>query len=81
MKKINIPESDTISFKDFKEGNSIQVRTEVAKADEHDFDKGKTVKVIHEGAEMNGRIVSDPIVIKESYEEGKTILSLIVEKT
>ena len=81
MKKISIPEADTISFKDFSDGNSIQIRAEISKADEHSFDKGQMVTVTHQGTEANAKIVSDPIVIKESSGDGKKTLSLIVEKT
>jgi hypothetical protein len=80
MTTINIPEADTISFKDFSEGNSIQVRATVSKSDEHAYDKGQTVTVTHQGNEANAKIVSDPIVINESTPDGKKTLSLIVEK-
>jgi hypothetical protein len=80
MTKISIPEADTISFKDFSDGNSIQVRAVVSKAEEHSFDKGQTVTVTHQGSEANAKIVSDPIVINESTADGKKTLSLIVEK-
>jgi hypothetical protein len=53
MTKISIPEADTISFKDFSEGNSIQVRAVISKAEEHSFDKGQTVTVTHQGNEAN----------------------------
>ena len=80
MTKISIPEADTISFKDFSDGNSIQVRATVPKAEEHSFEKGQTVTVTHQGNEANAKIVSDPIVINESTSDGKKTLSLIVEK-
>jgi len=80
MPNVNIPEADTISFNDFKEGNSIQVRAVVTAAEEQDFNKGKTVTVVHMDHQTKGKIVSDPIVINESTSEGKKTLSLIVEK-
>lgn len=80
MAKINIPEADEISFKDFSEGNSVQVRAVISKDDEKSFQKGQTVTVSHKKDEASGKIVSDPIVINESSGEGKKTLSLIVEK-
>ena len=80
MGSVNIDAEDSISIKEFEEGNSIQVRVNVTKAEKPEFDKGKKVKVVHEGGEMTGKIVSDPILIDRKREDGKVTLSLIVEK-
>lgn len=80
MATITIPEADTISFNDFKEGNSIQVRAVVTQAEEPDYEKGQKVTVAHNSDSMKGKIVSDPIVINENTSDGKKTLSLIVEK-
>ena len=80
MATITIPEADTISFKDFKEGNSIQVRAVITQAEEHDYEKGQKVTISHNADSVNGKIVSDPIVINENTSDGKKTLSLIVEK-
>lgn len=80
MGSVNIDTEDGISIKDFEDGNSIQVRVLVPKEEKGDYDKGKEVTVVHQGQQMRGRIVSDPIVIDRKREDGKLTLSLILEK-
>lgn len=80
MKPINISESDKITFRDFNEGNSVQVRVSVPEAEVKTYSKGAAVKIVHEGREANGRIVSDPIVVNGTPGAGEQLLSLIVEK-
>ncbi len=77
MATINIPESDAISYKDFVAGNPVQVRSVTAE-DEHEFDKGKEVKIVHMNNENNAKIVSEPIVIEDKG--GKKTLALVIEK-
>ncbi|MEX2230850.1 MAG: hypothetical protein WD824_01720 [Cyclobacteriaceae bacterium] len=81
MGSVNIGEEDSISIKDFEDGNSIQVRVMVSKNEKSEYEKGKKIKVIHEGGEMTGKIVSEPILIDRKREDGKVTLSLIVEKS
>ncbi len=81
MGSVNIDTEDSISIKDFEEGNSIQVRVKVTEKEKPEYEKGKSVKVIHEGGEMTGRIVSEPIEIDKKRDEGKITLSLILEKS
>jgi hypothetical protein len=81
MGSVNIDTEDTISIKDFEGGNSIQVRVLVSKEEKSEYDKGKKIKVLHDGEEMTGKIVSDPILIDRKREDGKVTLSLIVEKS
>jgi hypothetical protein len=80
MASVNIDKEDNISIKDFEEGNSIQVRVVVSPNERGDYDKGKSVKVVHEGFEMKGKVVSDPILIDRKREDGRITLSLILEK-
>lgn len=80
MGSVNINNEDNISIKDFEDGNSIQVRVNISPKEKGEYDKGKKVKVVHEGTEMEGKIVSEPIVIDRKQEDGKITLSLIVEK-
>jgi hypothetical protein len=80
MGLVNIDTEDGFSIKDFEEGNSIQVRAAIPPAEKHDYDKGKTISVVHEGHKMKGRVVSEPILIDRKREDGKITLSLIVEK-
>ncbi|HEX8038432.1 MAG TPA: hypothetical protein VF490_04755 [Chryseosolibacter sp.] len=80
MGLVNIDTEDAISIKDFEDGNSIQVRVTIPPKEKPDYDKGKTVKVRHEGEEMSGRIVSEPILIDRKREDGQITLSLIIEK-
>ena len=80
MGSVNIDTEDNISIKDFQDGNSIQVRVLVSKDEKPEYEKGKEVTVIHEGRQIAGRIVSEPIVIDRKRDDGKLTLSLIVEK-
>lgn len=80
MGSVNIDTEDNISIQDFQDGNSIQVRVIIAPGEKGEYDKGKKVKVVHEGSEMKGKIVSDPILIDRKREDGRITLSLIVEK-
>lgn len=80
MGSVNIDTEDNISIKDFEDGNSIQVRVIISPKEKAEYDKGKMVNVLHEGAEMKGKIVSEPILIDKKREDGKITLSLIVEK-
>ena len=80
MGSVNIDTEDNISIKDFEDGNSIQVRVIISPQEKSEYDKGKKVKVLHEGAEMEGKIVSEPILIDRKREDGRITLSLIVEK-
>ena len=80
MGSVNIDTEDNISIKDFEGGNSIQVRVTVSPKEKSEYEKGKKVSVVHEGSEMKGKIVSDPILIDRKREDGKVTLSLIIEK-
>lgn len=80
MGSVNIDAEDNLSVKDFEGGNSIQVRVTVLKEEKSDYDKGKTVTVVHDGQKLQGRIVSDPILIDRKRDDGKVTLSLIIEK-
>jgi hypothetical protein len=80
MGSVNIDAEDSISIKEFEDGNSIQVRVKVSEKEKRDYEKGKTIKVIHEKGETGGRIVSDPIEIDKKRDDGRVTLSLIVEK-
>ena len=81
MGSVNIDAEDSISIKDFEDGNSIQVRVMVSKNEKSEYEKGQKVKVVHEGGEMTGKIVSEPILIDRKRDDGKVTLSLIVEKS
>jgi hypothetical protein len=80
MGSVNIDTQDNISIQDFESGNSIQVRVTVPPEEKSEYNKGKRIKVINEGKDMEGKIVSDPILIDRKREDGKVTLSLIVEK-
>ena len=80
MGSVNIDAEDSISIKDFEDGNSIQVRAIVSKEEKPEYDKGNTVTVVHEGKKMTGKIVSEPILVDRKREDGRLTLSLIVEK-
>ena len=54
--------------------------SQFAPAEKAEYEKGKKVKVVHEGTEMKGKVVSEPILIDRKREDGRITLSLIVEK-
>lgn len=80
MGSVNIDTQDNISIQEFESGNSIQVRVTVPPEEKSEYNKGNRIKVINEGKDMEGKIVSDPILIDRKREDGKITLSLIVEK-
>jgi hypothetical protein len=80
MGTINISSSEETTIKDFKDGNSVQVRVTVSPNEGDEYAKGKTVKVLCNGDEETAKIVSDPLVDRPKNEDGKETLSLIVEK-
>ena len=63
METIRISPDEEIIYKDFREGNSIQVRVTVGPTGKDEFAKGKTVRVVHGDFEGQGRIVSEPLTI------------------
>lgn len=80
MAIIKITPGESILFKDFQEGNSVQVRVTVKPSEENEYEKGKSVKLVFNGSESTGKIVSEPLVIEEKREDGCKILSVVVEK-
>ena len=81
MGSVNIDAEDSISIKDFEDGNAIQVRVLISKEEKAEYEKGQKIKVVHDGGEMTGKVVSEPILIDRKREDGKVTLSLIVEKS
>jgi len=79
MKTVNITPSESTLYETFREGHPVQVRVAVAAGEEHEFDKGKTVKVIYNKEELEGKIVSQPLEV-ETGDGGKKTLSLVLEK-
>lgn len=80
MGTVNIPESDELTYKEFIEGNSVQVRAVATPGMEKDFQKGKKVRVAHLNMEGIGKIVSDPLTISDNRGAEEKVLSLIIEK-
>jgi hypothetical protein len=80
MKTVNITSSESTLYDTFQEGHPVQVRVTVAPEEEHEFDKGKTVKVIYNSEELEGKIVSQPLEIDAKADGGKKTLSLVLEK-
>jgi hypothetical protein len=81
MNPVVIPEEDTISYREFSDGKPVQVRISVPDLQAKGFGKGKPVNVIHEGKELKGRIVSDPLEIDTDNDKHLTTLALVIEKT
>lgn len=80
MNTITILSEDLITYKNFEEGNPVQIRVRVNENDD-DYEKGAFVKVIYKNRESNAKIVSEPIVVTENQDQANTKeLSLIIEK-
>lgn len=80
MARVTIPESDTITWDDFAQNNSVQVRVTVSAAEQTDYNKGSIVEVTHLKQSAKGKIVSEPLAIDDKVNKDKKVLSLIVEK-
>jgi hypothetical protein len=80
MKTVNISSSELSLYETFQEGHPVQVRVSVSPEEEHEFDKGKTVKVIYDKKELEGKIVSQPLEIEAEGDDGQKTLSLVLEK-
>lgn len=80
MQTIDVPIVDEISFRDLKEGNSVQVRVTVLNDEQKRLGKGNTVRVTCKDKSAVAKIVSDPIIIDEKIDDEHTVLSLIVEE-
>jgi hypothetical protein len=80
MGTIDISSNEGTVIRDFKDGNSVQVRVTVSPNEEKEYSKGKTVKIMCEGKEETAKIVSDPLVVRTKTDDGKETISLIVEK-
>ena len=81
MRTVNISPDESTLYKTFQEGHPVQVRVSVAPGEENEYQKGRTVKLVHEKEEAEGKIVSDPLEVGTKAESGKQkTLSLVVEK-
>jgi hypothetical protein len=80
MKTVNISPEESTLYKTFQEGHPVQVRVAISPGEEHEYDKGKTVKVVCESEEIEGKIVSQPLEIDSKGEDGQKTLSLVLEK-
>jgi hypothetical protein len=81
MKPVTIAPDDSINYDDFVSGNSVQLRVKVDEKEASQYKKGLTVEVVvHENEKLQGKIVSEPLVVSPSIEHGEKTLSLIIEK-
>jgi uncharacterized protein YwbE len=80
MKPVTIAPDDSINYDDFVSGNSVQLRVKVDETEASQYKKGLTVEVVHANEKLQGKIVSDPLVVSPSIEHGEKTLSLIIEK-
>jgi hypothetical protein len=80
MKTVNISPDESTLYDTFREGHPVQVRVSVSPGDEHEYDKGKRVRVVYESEELEGKIVSQPLEIESKTEDGQKTFSLVLEK-
>jgi hypothetical protein len=80
MKTVNISPDESTLYREFRDGHPVQVRVAISPGDEHEYDKGKRVRVVFESEESEGKIVSQPLEIESKTEEGQKTLSLVLEK-
>lgn len=80
MKTVNISPDESTLYETFQEGHPVQVRVAISPGEEHEYDKGKIVKVVYDQEELEGKIVSQPLEIDAKGEDGQKTLSLVLEK-
>jgi len=80
MATINLSSNEETIYKDFKEGNSVQVRVTVPANEEENYKKGGTVDVVHGDFHAKGKIVSEPLIISSALQGQNRTISLIVER-
>jgi hypothetical protein len=80
MKTVNISPDESTLYETFQDGHPVQVRVSITPGEEHEYDKGKRVKVVYESEEIEGKIVSQPLEIDSKREDGQKTLSLVLEK-
>jgi hypothetical protein len=80
MRPVNIAPDDSITFNELQAGNSAQVRVVVYGDEQAELKKGNIVQVVFNEDQLNGKIVSEPLLIDDKREDGGKIVSLIVEK-
>jgi hypothetical protein len=80
MKTVNISADEYTIYETFQDGHPVQVRVSITPGEEHEYDKGKSVKIVYENEETEGKIVSQPLEIDNKAEDGHITLSLVLEK-
>jgi hypothetical protein len=80
MRTVRISPDESTLFETFQEGHPVQVRVSVRPGEEREYEKGQTVKVEYDKKQMDAKIVSEPLEVNTKSEDGKKILSLILEK-
>jgi hypothetical protein len=80
MKTVNISADEYTIYETFLDGHPVQVRVSITPGEEHEYDKGKSVKIVYENEETEGKIVSQPLEIDNKAEDGHITLSLVLEK-
>jgi hypothetical protein len=80
MATIKLSSDEKLIYKDFKEGNSVQVRITVPPSEEGSYVKGKTVQVAHGNFKAMAKIVSEPLVIGSPLQGQDKTISLIIER-
>ena len=80
MKTVNISPDESTVYNEFREGHPVQVRVSIAPGDEKEYDKGKRVRLVFNGEEAEGKIVSQPLEVNSKSEDGQKTYSLVLEK-
>lgn len=80
MRTVRISPDEKTVLETFQEGHPVQVRVSVSPGEEKEYEKGRTVKVIHDKGESEAKIVSEPIEISTKAEGNKKTFSLVLEK-
>ncbi len=80
MATINVSSGEKILFKDFQDGNTVQFRVAITPGGQKEYEKGTRVKVVCGEDSLDGKIVSDPLIVTPSKDGGEETISLVVEK-
>ena len=75
MKTVTISPDESSLYRTFQEGHPVQVRVSISPGDEHEYDKGRTVRVVCDRQELEGRIVSLSDKRQFLWDQGRYVMT------
>jgi hypothetical protein len=71
-------QAESFQFKDLKAGHPLQMRTTVPSRKLRNLHKGSRVHIVHEGSDIEAKLVDDPILVGEGM-GGTDIAEVTIE--